>query len=64
VRWYWRKNICMGCVSFLFTYSSHQGCTMGHIEDIVVREEYRGKKIGFFIIKTLRELALKHKYAK
>jgi glucosamine-phosphate N-acetyltransferase len=38
----------------------HEGGIVGHIEDVVVKKEFQGKKIGEKIIKYVLELAKKH----
>ena len=38
----------------------HQGGKVGHIEDVVVRKEFQGRKIGQKIIKYVLELSKNH----
>ena len=38
----------------------HEGGIVGHIEDVVVKKEFQGEKIGEKIIKYVLELAKKH----
>ena len=53
------KGKVIGCGSLICEKKFiRQLGTAGHIEDIVVSEEYRGKKLGLRLIELLKELAV------
>lgn len=55
---YFMDNIIMGCATILIEDKIiHQGGKVGHIEDVVVKYEHRGKGIGTLLIDYCTNIA-------
>ena len=58
------KRIIGTATMFIEHKFIHNLCDVGHIEDVVVCDDYRGKKLGYRLISELKNIAVNRKLYK